>query len=150
MIPNCIDPPPPPKPPKHYTHTLEYWQSWIGLPRAGISTLLKDCWVILAKNSAKGSQNPESFECSSSPDNYSWRLKYIFRNSLLFSSYTHFHFCLHISIDHFTHFPLSYQNIKNERRHMTLTQSCNLNEYDFFFSNAHTESTKCHTKILQV
>lgn len=41
------------------THTAEHFRSWTGLPRAHISKLLKDCWIILTENRTKSSQHPK-------------------------------------------------------------------------------------------
>lgn len=52
---------------------MKHFQSWIGLPTAGTSTLPKQCGIILTQNKTKGCQNPmKSFERPSrSLENYS-------------------------------------------------------------------------------
>lgn len=47
-------------------HTMEHYQSWIGLPRARTSILLKQGGIIGTENRAKSSQHPKkSFKCPS-------------------------------------------------------------------------------------
>lgn len=47
------------------TPTLEHYQLWIGLPRAWITTLLKQCWIKLIKTGIKVSQHPKKSSCPS-------------------------------------------------------------------------------------